>query len=205
MESTHSGNRTRRSSAAGALAKLFTCFCALAFLGSIAQVRAQESDKRIEEIKRLYKQINQQITASEREKPYSAIFCDELVLNRNENPWPAVGIYRSVIQAYYTFLHEEGEPYPNRLLQITVSTKRSDRGEYAEYLFNPAGQLVFCFEKKGVDPTVELRYYFANGRAIRITRDQKSIAVSAGAESRAAREVMKEGLKLKRIFTLGRT
>jgi hypothetical protein len=205
METTHSGDSKSHGSApARRLWTVITICCVLTFVGNVAVVRAQESDKRIEETRRLYKQVNEQIATSEKEKPYSGIFCDELVLNRNDNPWPAVGIYKSVVKAFYTFSHEEGEPYPNRLLQITVSTKRSARSEYAEYLFNPAGQLVFCFEKNDGDPTAELRYYFANGRAIRITRDQKTIQLS-NAELRAAQDAMKEGLKFKRIFLLGQS
>ena len=204
MESTHSGNGPGGLAGTCRSWTAITCLCVLTILGNAAQVCAQGSDKRIEEIRRLYKQVNEQIAASEKEKPYSAIFCDELILNVNENPWPAVGIYRSVIKSYYTFSHQEGEPYPNRLLQITVSTKRSDRNEYSEYLFSRAGQLVFCFERNVGDPTVELRYYFANGRAIRITRDQNTVEIST-IELKGAQEAIKEGLKLKRIFTLGQT
>lgn len=197
MESTHSSSASSRR-----LAKVITSFCLLALLGTVAQISAQDADTRIESISRLYKQVHEQITASEKEKPYSAIFRDELVLNKNDNTWPVVGIYQSVIQSFYTFAEEE--PYPNRLLQITVSTKRSDRREYAEYLFNPAGQLVFCFEKNSGEPTVEVRYYFANGRAIRITKDQKTLQISSE-QLKAAQDSMKEGLKLKRLFTLGQS
>jgi hypothetical protein len=200
MANTESGRRPLYG-----LARVITCLCVLAFVGSMVQVCAQDPDRRVEAIRTLYRQVNEQIVASEKETPYSSIFCDELVLNKNENTWPVVGIFTSVIKAHYTFSHEEGEPYPNRLLRISVSTKRSNRKEYAEYLFNPAGQLVFCFEKNDEDPAVELRYYFANGLAIRITRDQKSIPVSAAPEMNAAREVIKEGLRLKSIFRLGQS
>jgi hypothetical protein len=183
---------------------MIIAFCLLTFLGTVAQVCAQGIDKRIEDIRRLYKQVNEQITASAKETPFSSIFCDELVLNRNENTWPVVGIFKSVVKSYYTFSHEEGEPYPNKLLQVTVSTKRSNRKEYAEYLFNSSGQLVFCFVKNDEEPAIESRYYFANGRAIRITRDQKTVQIS-GAELKEAQDAMKEGLKLKRIFTLGQS
>ena len=203
MESRHSSKRPPQSAAAGLL-RVITGLCVLAFFGSVAPVPAQDSDRRIEEIRRRYKQVNEQITASAKEAPYSSIFCDELVLNMNENTWPVVGIFKSVVKSYYTFSHEEGEPYPNRLLQITVSTRRSDRREYAEYLFNAAGQLVFCFEKNDGGPTVELRYYFANGRAIRITKDQKTVQITS-TELKGAQDAIKEGLRLRRIFVLGQS
>lgn len=178
--------------------------CGLLLLpGNVVQSHAQHPDKNVDEIRRLYREVNEQIAAAEKEKPYSSIFCDELVRNVNENPWPAVGIFKSVTKAYYTFSRREGEPYPNKLLQITVTTQRSDRSEYAEYLFNSAGELVFSFEKQDGDPTVEVRHYFANGRPIRIGRNQKTLRVPNSNEVKAGRAIMTEGLRLKKMFVLG--
>lgn len=180
-----------------------TSFCLIVVLGAISHASAQQSDRRIEEIRRLYKEVTEQIATAEQEKPYSTIFCDELVRNINENPWPAIGIFKSVTKAYYTFSRREGEPYPNKLLQITVTTQRSDRQEYAEYLFNSAGQLVFSFQKQGEGPSVETRYYFGNGRPIRLSRDQKTLKIPTANDLKAAQHVMIEGLRLKGLFVLG--
>jgi hypothetical protein len=186
-----------------ALWAVFVPSCLWVLLGNVIQGQAQRPDNNIEEIRRLYKEVNQQIAAAENEKPYSTIFCDELTRNVNENPWPAIGIFKSVAKAYYTFSRREGEPYPNKLLQISVTTQRSDRQEYAEYLFNSAGQLVFCFERQGEDPAVETRYYFANNRPISFTRDQKTLRAPTGNDLKAARQAMAEGLRLKGQFVLG--
>lgn len=203
MSPTGSLKRTQRRLSNQRALRTTITFCLVAFLGNAISAHAQNSDKQIEEIKRLYKAVNEQIAAAEKEKPYSSIFCDELVRNVNENPWPAVGIFKSVTKAYYTFSRREGEPYPNKLLQITVTTQRSDRSEYAEYLFNSAGELVFSFEKQAGDPTVEVRHYFANGRPIRIVRDQKTLRVPNSNDLKAGRAIMTEGLRLKRMFVLG--
>ncbi|HXD33199.1 MAG TPA: hypothetical protein VN643_18900 [Pyrinomonadaceae bacterium] len=180
-----------------------TAICIILGFGAISHAGAQQADKRIDEIRRLYKEVTEQISTAEKEKPYSTIFCDELVRNVNENPWPAVGIFKSVTKAHYTFSRREGEPYPNKLLQITVATQRSDRHEYAEYLFNASGQLVFALEKPDDDPNNESRYYFANGRPIRIIRDQKILKVPNGADLKSAQEALAEGLRLRRLFVLG--
>jgi hypothetical protein len=116
---------------------------------SAFQVSAQPDDKRIEAIKRISRQVNEQIAESERVEEGTGVYCNELVVNKRDKPWPAVGIYHRVIRFYYTFGDREKNPYPDRLLKITVTTKRSDKHEYAEYLFNPAGQLIFYYEKDG--------------------------------------------------------
>ena len=139
----------------------------LFLLASSLQIAAQQDDKRIEAIRRLSMQVNEQIEESERVEEGTGIYCNELIVNKGDKSWPAVGIYRTVIKFYYTFGDREKNPYPNRLLKITVTTNRSDRQEYAEYLFNPAGQLIFHYEKGSDKTDSERRYYFASERLIR--------------------------------------
>lgn len=203
MSPTGSLKRTQRSVSNQRALRIVITFCLVAFLGNAISAHAQNSDKQIEAIRRLYQAVNEQIAAAEKEKPYSSIFCDELVRNVNENPWPAVGIFKSVTKAYYTFSRREGEPYPNQLLQITVTTQRSDRSEYVEYLFNSTGQLVFCLEKADGDQGIDVRYYFADGRAIRMIKGEKTLTISSSKELKDSQKVLREGLRLKNVFMLG--
>jgi len=169
-------------------------------LGSILQVAAQQGDQRIEEIRRLDRQVNEQIALTERVEEGTGLYCNELVVNKGDKPWPAVGIYRTVLMFYYTFGDREKDPYPNRLLKITVMTNRSARQESAEYLFNPGGQLIFYFEKGEEDPQAERRYYFASERLIRLMRGQRIVDNNSRPALRAALAVLKGKKKLVGIF-----
>lgn len=169
-------------------------------LGSVLQIRAQEGDKRIEEIRRLDRQVNEQIAESERVVEGTGLYCNELVVNKGDKSWPAVGIYQTVFKFYYTFGDREKDPYPNRLLKITVTTKRSARHEYAEYLFNPAGQLIFYFEKDDEGSQADRRYYFASERLIRRMRGQRIVDINSREALEAVRVTLSEKKKLMEIF-----
>ena len=170
------------------------------FLGSPLQIAAQQDDKRIEAIRRLSKQVNEQIEESERVEEGTGIYCNELIVNKGDKSWTAVGIYRTVIKFYYTYGDREKNPYPNRLLKITVTTRRSDRHEYAEYLFNTAEQLIFHYQKDGESATSEIRNYFAGETLIRRMLGQRTVATKSRATLDAARSALREKNKLREIF-----
>jgi len=169
--------------------------------GWVLQVGAQEEDRRIAEIRRLSTQVSEQIAESERNAEGSGVYCNELVVNKGDKSWPAVGIYKTVFSFYYTFGDREKDPYPNRLLKVTVTTNRSNRHEYAEFLFNPAGQLIFYFDKSE-DGSQDRRYYFASNRLIRQMRGERVVAMNAREALRVAKRVFSEEKKLKQIFQL---
>lgn len=171
------------------------------FAGSGLQVTAQRVDKRVEEIKRLYTQVNEQIAESERVEESTGVYCNELVVNKGDKSWPAVGIYRTVVKFYYTFGDREIDPYPNRLLKITVTTKRSARQEYAEYLFNPVGQLIFYYEKKDDEGSpAESRLYFAANRLIRRIKGQRIVDVNSRQALEETKGALNEKTKLREVF-----
>ena len=172
----------------------------LVLLAGVLQVPAQ-GDKRIEEIRRLDRQVNEQIAESERVEEGTGVYCNELVVNKRDKPWPAVGIYQTVFKFYYSYGDREKNPYPNRLLKITVTTRRSARQEYAEYLFNPAGQLIFYFEKKDQeDAPVERRYYFFSEKLIRRMTGQRVVPINSREALEAARLTLSEKKKLVDVF-----
>jgi len=172
----------------------------LVLLAGVLQVPAQ-GDKRIEEIRRLDRQVNEQIAESERVEEGTGVYCNELVVNKRDKPWPAVGIYQTVFKFYYTYGDREKNPYSNRLLKITVTTRRSARQEYAEYLFNPALQLIFYFEKKDEeDAPVERRYYFFSEKLIRRMTGQRVVPINSREALEAARLTLSEKKKLVDVF-----
>ncbi|MCM3871479.1 MAG: hypothetical protein ND895_12415, partial [Pyrinomonadaceae bacterium] len=118
--------------------------------------RAQ-TDRRIEQIKQQYERVNAQIAESETSDG-SELYLNELIVNKNGRSWPAVGIYEIVYRFYYGFGDREKDPYPNTLVKVTVSTRRSGDRVYAEYLFNRAGQVIFYYEKDQMQ--IEHRHYY---------------------------------------------
>jgi hypothetical protein len=170
-------------------------------LAGVLPVTAQDNDKRIDEIRRLDRQANLRIAESESVNEGTGLFCNELVVNKGDKPWPAVGIYQTIFKFYYTYGDREKNPYPDRLMKVTVATRRSDQKEYAEYLFNPAGQLIFHYEKKDEEGTpVERRYYFSSERLIRRMTGARTENIKSREVVEAARVVLSEKLKLVSIF-----
>ena len=127
-----------------------------------AQVNAQIADKRIDDIRKFYEQTNSDIAVAEREAPYSEIYVVELSVNKTGNAYPAVGTYSNIAKFYYTYGDREKDPYPNRLLKVSVVTKRAAMITNSEFLYNPAGQLVYgLVHTDGVEKR-ETHLYFAN-------------------------------------------
>ena len=137
----------------------------LIILGSLAQVAAQEDDKRIIEIRRVSEQTNAQIEGSE-------TYCSELVVNKNDKSWPAVGTYKVVYTFYFTFGDREKDPYPNRLVKATIEVNRAGRQSFEEFLFNRNGQLIFHV---ATDDGETQRFYFDSGKLIRAMTGQRIV------------------------------
>ncbi|HMS43172.1 MAG TPA: hypothetical protein PKE69_23285 [Pyrinomonadaceae bacterium] len=133
-----------------------------------------QTDKRIEEIKKIYLETNKKVADCQENGEYSSVFLSELTVNKNNGSYPAVGIYNSIFKFYYTYGDREKNPYPNRLLKIEIETKRSANIEKFEYLFNLKGQLIFYFEKKEV---VEKRLYFVDEKPIRMLIGDKQFNI----------------------------
>lgn len=161
---------------------------------------AQTTEAKVEEIRRIYKEVSDEIARAENSFPESSIYLSELVVNKGGTIYPAVGIFSSTIRFYYTFGDRELNPYPNRLLKIMVTNKRSANTEAYEYLFDKAGRLIFYFEKTDYTDGAESRFYFSSGRAIRILRNQKMVDVNSPVEIKASKSVQAQAAKLVGIF-----
>ena len=155
------------------------------------------TDARITEIRRLYDDTNRQIEQAQEDYGASDIYLNEIVVNKGGTSYPAVGIYRKTIRFFYTFGDREYNPYPDRLIKITVTTERSARHEYAEFVFDANGLLAFAFEK---DDESETRYYFSEGRLIRILRGSDVIPDPGPDEKSSAQAIVARKDALTKIF-----
>lgn len=179
--------------------KLLTLFAAI-FFSNAANASAQGADKRVEEIRMLEIVTNSQIVLMEGKMELSSIFAIELTVNKYLSPYPAVGIYQSTATFYYTYGDREKNPYPDRLLKVTVEYRRSSRTEKGEFYFNAAGQLVFALVTNEEGEVKESRAYFAAGRMIKLTDDGKEIGLKRPRAVEVAFLAKAEAARLAGIF-----
>lgn len=140
---------------------LFILLC-----GTLSIVSAQ-TEKQIDAIKQIYKETNEKIAECEENGEYSSTFLSELIVNKNNGQYPAVGIFNSKFKFYYTYGDREKNPYPSRLLKIVMETRRSANIEKYEFLFNETGQLIFYFEAKNEE---EIRVYYSAEKMIGVLK-----------------------------------
>jgi hypothetical protein len=180
------------------MGRQFTGSFLLILLGGLALTVGAQTTKSIAEIQKIYNETNEKIAECEENGENSSTFLSEMVVNKNNGSYPAVGIFRTVYKFYYTYGNREKDPYPNRLLKITVATKRSDRKEYAEFLFNPLGQLMFYFEKN--DGETDRLFYFAGEKLIKAQKGGRTTSLKDREEIGAVKMILSEKRKLTGIF-----
>ena len=165
-----------------------------------AGISAQTSDDRIEDLNRLYTQTNSDIGIAEKEAPYSEIYVVELSVNKTGNQYPAVGTYSNISKFWYTYGDREKNPYPNRLLKISATTKRSATITTSEFLFDPAGQLVFGLVRVDGTRQRETRMFFAAGRLIKMVDDDQDINIRLRSVQDTAAAFKREADRLVSLF-----
>ncbi|HLA96669.1 MAG TPA: hypothetical protein VK612_13180 [Pyrinomonadaceae bacterium] len=172
----------------------------LSIIGLIPYASAQTTDKRIDEIKRLYEETNSLVAASEKEGEYTSTYTVELAVNKVGAQYPAVGPFSHIAKFYYTFGDREKNPYPDRLMKINVSTRRSAAIVNSEFLYNASGQLVFAYVSTTGDETRETRLYFAAGQLIKMLNNEKDVNVKLRSVLETAQAVKAESTRLTGIF-----
>lgn len=179
------------------LKKIILVFILLVFVSNLTQVFAQNA-KRIEEIRKIYAETNEKIAECEKDGETSIVYLSELVLNKNNGSYPAVGIFRSTVKFYYTYGDREKNPYPNRLLKISITTKRSANTENKEFLFDENEKLIFYFEKI----ESEKRIYFTAEKPILFLNGETKADLKKKETLENLREILKEKQSLKSIFQM---
>ncbi len=158
---------------------------------------AAQGDEQIDGIRHIYAETNKLIGESEKNGEGSEIYLTELIVNKNNTSYPAVGIYNSTVRFYYTYGDREKNPYPNRLIKIVVKTNRSARTETEELLFNEKGELIFIYRNNG---ETETRAYFNSGRAIRLLENTANVNLQTSASRSAVTAIQKRAASLAAAF-----
>ncbi|MBK7708431.1 MAG: hypothetical protein IPN69_15830 [Acidobacteria bacterium] len=167
----------------------------LFILFSAASALFAQTDKRIDAIRDVARQVDKMVAECESDGETSSTFLTELVANKNNGSYPAVGIYNTRVKFYYTYGDREKNPYPDRLLKIVIETKRSAMTESAEYLFDESRRLIFFF---GKDSEKETRIYFAAGKMFKTMDGER--AVVGNAANTASNKALAESRRLVAMF-----
>lgn len=99
---------------------------------------------------------------------YGPFYCNELVINQHDRPWPAVGIHHIVYRFYYD--REEGESgggprvWPDRLRKVVVKMQVSARSGHFEFLSDRQGNLMLY--RRQIQDEDGLQLVLVDGRSL---------------------------------------
>ncbi len=133
---------------------------------------------------------------------YGGLVMNELVINKREHQWRAVGIFREIYRFFYKGGDTEKHLYPDQLVMVKVERHSSNRVYYVEMLYDDAGRLVFYFQKAENDELapVERRIYFSIMRPVRVVEDGKQRDRLSANDIKTAQSVAAEALRIKDLF-----
>ncbi len=141
--------------------------------------------KKIESIDKLYKSTFKRIAAAHASKEAgreSSLVLKELIDNKLDRHWAAVGTFFTRTRWYYRDREtprpgEDPEPYPDQLVVITHEQQSAARNYYYEFLFDKNDKLVFGRYKTNDDEerVLERRVYYENGNVLGVIDDGKAL------------------------------
>jgi len=179
---------------------VFALFFAV-LCGTVIYAQA-DAEQKVDRIRKIYAETSAKIENVEKgteEDRLAGIAVNEMVVNSTGKSWPAVGNYKVVYRFYYDSAGEN--PYPSRLLRITVSTESAARRYVEEFGYDYSGNLNFYFERSEDDDSpLERRVYFDSGKAFRFTDDGKTRDKLTEADGIIANKILATENKLRGIF-----
>ncbi|NNE98531.1 MAG: hypothetical protein HKN25_05870 [Pyrinomonadaceae bacterium] len=175
----------------------------LIFAALAIQVSAQNNvQEKVNRIRKVYSEAAQQIAAAEKDEEsgtMSPLAVNELILNKLNRSWAAVGNYKVVFRFYYR--NKDEEPYPTELVKVTKNSEISARRYMEEFLFDTGGNLIFYFEISDDGETpLERRMYFDRGRAIRVVEDKSMRDKPTKADRSNTGIAMDKGRRIRELF-----
>ena len=180
-----------------------TSIAALLLLG--VSVFGQIPDRAVEKIRTYYREISEKVRLAETDDEQGQIgdlVMNELVINKRNHQWRAVGIFRETYKFFYQGGDSEEHLYPDQLVKAVVTKRISSRNYTEEYLYSASGELMFYFETKGSDDVlpIEKRVYFSGRKAIRIVEGTKTRDRLTTKDLITVREIAEQSRKIQEIF-----
>ena len=166
---------------------------------------AQNADKTVEQIRKVYDDAAQKARLAETDTDRGEtgeMVMNELTINKRNHQWRAVGIYRQTYKFFYTGGNSEEHLYPDQLVMVKVERKVSDRTYQEEYLFSESGSLLFYYQKADNDKLVpaERRVYFNGVRPVRLIEDGKTRDSLQIRSSAAIRDILGASVRVRELF-----
>ena len=147
----------------------------LSFIFVIICLLVSAQHEKVLEIREYYKEVKSNISINNPDS-ISYYYSDQIIRNRFDAQWRAIGIFHDTITYWYIDAMEAANMDGNTsqdsswaLKLVTISSQYSTMHQYREWLFLD-GELIFHFDKmNGYDEesTWEYRYYFNDNKLIR--------------------------------------
>lgn len=169
-------------------------------------VSAQAVDKTVEKIEKYYADISEKARLCEIDDErgeFGDLVMNELVINKRNRQWRAVGKYYLTYKFFYRGGNTEKRMYPDQLVKVVVDKKISDREYVEEFLYSDKGEMMFYFQKAVNDDSVpaERRVYFSAGQPIRIVEDGKARDRINKNYAATVRKIVANSAKIKQLFS----
>lgn len=180
-----------------------TLFAILLLLLIVPTAFAQSTEKTVEKIRGVYNAVSQKAAAAETDDDqgeYGDLIMNELVINKRNHQWRAVGIFNETYKFFYKTTGED--LYPETLVLVKTERRVSSRAYTEEYLFNEKGTLLFYFQKAENDDQVPAgrRVYFNLGKAVRIVEDEKKRDKLTVKDAGVVKDILLESGKIAALF-----
>lgn len=148
------------------------------FLFAAVGVSAQTGST-VEKIRKYYTDVAEKARLAETDDEQGQLgdlVMNELVINKRDHQWRAVGIFGETYKFFYGGGDSEAHMYPDQLVMVKVERRVSNRNYLEEFVYDEAGRLIFYFQKAENDDQVptERRVYFSGAKAIRVAEDGKT-------------------------------
>jgi hypothetical protein len=165
-----------------------------------AFVSAQTAAKKVAEIKRIVAERDRMAATAEGDD-YSDVFIIELKVNPKENQYPAVGTFTSTAKFYYTYSPDrEKHPYPNKLVKVAVTTRRSSTTERTTIYFRGPGEMILYSKKVEGEEASERSMYILAGLPLEYEK-QGMVVSTKGADATAfLKTALADKTRFEKIF-----
>lgn len=181
--------------------------CVAIVIQAVFSISAQTNDKAVEKIRTYYTGVAEKAQLCENDDDggeYGELFMNELVVNKRNHQWRAVGRHVLTYKFFYKVKDGDTEEhmYPDQLVLVQTEQKVSNRVYTEEYLYSDLGLLLYYFQEAENDdqsPT-ERRVYFSGIRPIRITEDGKIRDKLSSKDLATVREIRSQSSKIVEIF-----
>lgn len=168
-------------------------------------VAGQSTEKTVESIRKYYSNVSEKARLAETDDEqgqFGDLVMNELVINKRDHQWRAVGIFKETYKFFYRGGDSEKHMYPDQLTMVKVERHSSNRTYTEEFVYDGSSRLVFYFQTAENDelaPT-ERRLYFSLSRPIRINEEGKIRDRLTAKDLKTATEVLADSGKIKDLF-----